>query len=61
MVMDIESIVRRKKMQKLSVDLLSVEEDRIAGHSGITPEELEGYLESIIVGVENGNVDSVIE
>lgn len=50
MVMDIESFVRRKKMQKLSVDLLSVEEDRNAGLSGITPEELEGYLESIIAG-----------
>jgi PHD/YefM family antitoxin component YafN of YafNO toxin-antitoxin module len=58
-VMDIASFVRREKMLKLREDLLSVEEDRIAGRSGITPEELEVYLESIIAGVENGKEASV--
>ncbi len=58
-VMDIASFVRREKMLKLREDLLSVEEDRIAGRVGITPEELEVYLESIIAGVENGKEASV--
>jgi len=47
-VMDVESFVRREKMLRLREELLVVEEDRIAGRFGITPDELDDYLEAII-------------
>jgi len=47
-VMDIESFSRREKMLKLREELLAVEEDRLAGRAGTTPDELESYLDSII-------------
>ena len=47
-VMDIESFVRREKMLRLREELLAVEEDRIAGRTGISPDELEVYLDDII-------------
>lgn len=53
-VMDIEAFSRREKMLQLREELLSVEEDRLAGRGGVTPEELDGYLESIIEGAEHG-------
>lgn len=53
-VMDIEAFTRREKMLKLREELLAVEEDRLAGRLGYTPDELEGYLDSIIDGVEHG-------
>lgn len=53
-VMDIESFTRREKMLKLREELLAVEVDRIAGRTGITPDELEIYLDSVISGVKNG-------
>ncbi|MHB1611056.1 MAG: type II toxin-antitoxin system Phd/YefM family antitoxin [Sulfobacillus sp.] len=53
-VMDIEAFTRREKMLKLREELLAVEEDRLAGRLGYTSDELEGYLDSIIDGVENG-------
>lgn len=53
-VMDIEAFARREKMLKLREELLAVEEDRLAGRLGYTPDELEGYLDSIIDGVGNG-------
>lgn len=53
-VMDIDSFTRREKMLKLREELLAVEEDRIAGRAGVTPDELDGYLESIIAEVEHG-------
>jgi prevent-host-death family protein len=52
-VMDIESFIRREKMLKLREELLAVEEDRSAGRSGITPDELDSYLEDIISEVEH--------
>lgn len=53
-VMDIHAFSRREKMLSLREALLSVEEDRMAGRMGKTPEELDTYLEAIINGVENG-------
>lgn len=50
-VMDIELFNRREKMIKLREELLSVEEDRLAGRKGCAFDELEDYLESIIAGV----------
>ena len=55
-VMDVESFVRREKMLALREELLAVEEDRAAGRSGITPDELNCYLESIISEVEHATV-----
>jgi PHD/YefM family antitoxin component YafN of YafNO toxin-antitoxin module len=53
-VMDIEAFTSREKMLKLREELLAVEEDRLAGRTGITPDELDSYLESIIDEVEHG-------
>jgi len=47
-VMDIEAFTRREKMLKLREELLAVEEDRLAGRTGVTPDELDSYLESIL-------------
>lgn len=47
-VMDIESFQRREKMLKLREELLAVEEDRLAGRTGCTVEELDAYLDSVI-------------
>jgi PHD/YefM family antitoxin component YafN of YafNO toxin-antitoxin module len=47
-VMDIEAFVRREKMLRLREELLAVEEDRLAGRAGVTPDELDKYLEGII-------------
>ena len=58
-VMDIDSFVRREKMLKLREELLAVEEDRLVGRTGTTPDELDSYLESIIDGVEHGKEASV--
>lgn len=53
-VMDIEAFTRREKMLKLREELLSVEEDRLAGRTGVSPDELESYLDSIIDEVDHG-------
>jgi hypothetical protein len=42
------SATRREKMLKLREELLSVEEDRAAGRMGVTPDELESYLDAVI-------------
>ena len=55
-VMDVDSFTRREKMLKLREELLAVEEDRVAGRMGVSPDELESYLDSIINEVENGAV-----
>jgi len=52
-VMDIEAFTRREKMLKLREELLAVEEDRLAGRMGCTPDELDSFLDSIIDEVEN--------
>lgn len=58
-VMDIDTFVRREKMLKLREELLAVEEDRLAGRAGTTPDELDRYLESIIDEVEHGKKASI--
>jgi len=55
-VMDIETFTRREKMLRLREELLAVEEDRAAGRAGVTPDELEEYLDDIINEVGNGAV-----
>ena len=47
-VMDIETYNRREKMLKLREELLAVEEDRLAGRTGCSLDELESYLDNII-------------
>lgn len=47
-VMDIDTFNRRELLLKLREDLLSVEEDRIAGRIGLSVEDLDLYLTSII-------------
>jgi len=58
-VMDIDTFARREKMLKLREELLAVEEDRLAGRAGTTPDELDSYLESIIDEVEHGKKASI--
>jgi PHD/YefM family antitoxin component YafN of YafNO toxin-antitoxin module len=58
-VMDIQSFIRREKMLKLREELLAVEEDRLAGRTGITLDELDKYLEGIINEVEHGKETSI--
>ena len=59
-VMDIDAFSRREKMLKLREELLAVEEDRAAGRTGVTPDELDSYLESIIDEVEHGKETSIL-
>lgn len=47
-VMDIETFKRRERMITLREELLSVEEDRLAGRTGCTIDALEEYLDNII-------------
>ena len=49
-VMESESFNRQKKMLKLREELLAVEEDRLAGRTGCTVDELDTYLDSVIAG-----------
>ncbi|MHB8075448.1 type II toxin-antitoxin system Phd/YefM family antitoxin [Desulfosporosinus fructosivorans] len=58
-VMDIGTFARREKMLKVREELLAVEEDRLAGRAGTTPDELDSYLESIINEVEHGKKASI--
>ena len=46
--MDIETFNRREKMLRLREELLSVEEDRLAGRTGCTLDELDSYLDDMI-------------
>lgn len=46
--MDIETYNRREKKLKLREELLAVEEDRMAGRTGTTVDELDAYLDDII-------------
>lgn len=50
-VMDIETYNRREKMLKLREELLSIEEDRLAGRSGCSLDELDTYLDNVITEV----------
>ena len=47
-VMDIESFDRREKMLTLREQLLSVEEDRLAGRVGSTIDELDRFLGAVL-------------
>ncbi|QQE73981.1 type II toxin-antitoxin system Phd/YefM family antitoxin [Brevibacillus composti] len=53
-VMDMETFSRRERMLKLREELLAVQEDRLAGRVGVTPDELDTYLEGIIDEVQHG-------
>jgi len=55
-VMDIDTYSRREKMLRLREELLAVEEDRASGSMGVSPDELEAYLDSIIEEVEHETV-----
>ena len=50
-VMDIKTYNRREKMIQLREELLSIEEDRIAGRSGCSLDELDAYLDEVIAEV----------
>ena len=50
-VLDIETYNRREKMIQLREELLSIEEDRIAGRSGCSLDELDAYLDEVIAEV----------
>ena len=47
-VMDIGTYNRREKMLELREELLAVEEDRTAGRTGISLNDLDTYLDEII-------------
>lgn len=47
-VMDVETYARREQMLQLREELLAVEEDKIAGRTGSSIDELESYLDDII-------------
>lgn len=47
-VMDIETYNRREKMLQLREELLAVEEDRLAGRTGCSVDELDKYLDDIV-------------
>ena len=47
-VMDIKSIERREKMLTLREKLISAEEDRLAGKTGCTLDELSAILDAAI-------------
>lgn len=49
-VMDIDTYNRREKMLRLREELLAVEEDKLAGRTGCTLEELDAYLDGMIAG-----------
>ena len=53
-VMDIDSFTRREKMLELRTELLAVEEDRLAGRKGLSPDALEAELNAVISEVANG-------
>ena len=47
-VMYIETYNKREKMLQLREELLAVEEDKMAGRTGCSIDELESYLDDII-------------
>ena len=51
-VMDIDAFERRAKILKLREALLAVEEDRLAGISDVSPDELESFLDVIVHNAE---------
>jgi PHD/YefM family antitoxin component YafN of YafNO toxin-antitoxin module len=51
-VMDIDTYNRRELLYKIREDLLSVEEDRLAGRIGLSVKDLDSYLTGIIKEVK---------
>lgn len=54
-VMDIKSFERREKMLQLREELIKVEEDRLAGKKGFTPDELDKMMGVAIRENTNGS------
>ncbi|NLG38060.1 MAG: type II toxin-antitoxin system Phd/YefM family antitoxin, partial [Clostridiales bacterium] len=56
-VMDIEAFRQREKMLELREKLVRVEEERLVGQMGGSPDDLEAYLDNVLEGVKrNGAV-----
>ena len=53
-VMDIATFSRRESMLRLREELISVEEDRLAGKIGMSVEHLDEALKNVILGVADG-------
>lgn len=53
-VMDIEAFARRESMLRLREELIAVEEDRQAGKTGISIDELDAHLKRAISEVVHG-------
>ena len=47
-VMDLDTFTRREKMLQLREQLIAVEEDRLAGRTGCTIDELDALLDAAI-------------
>lgn len=47
-VLDIDTYNRREKMLRLREELLAVEEDKLAGRTGCSVDELDTYLDGVI-------------
>ena len=60
-MMDIEAFGRREKMLQLREELLAIEEDRLAGRNGATPDELDKHLDRLIDEVEQTAFDSMMQ
>ncbi len=52
-VMDIATFQRREKMLELREALIRVEEDRQAGRAGCSPDELDEYLDTVLLKAQN--------
>lgn len=52
-VMDIAAFQRREKMLELREALIRVEEDRQAGRAGCSPDELDEYLDTVLLKAQN--------
>lgn len=56
-VMDIEAFRQREKMLELREKLVRVEEERLVGQMGGSPDDLAAYLDNVLEGVKhNGAV-----
>lgn len=56
-VMDIDAFMQREKMLELREKLVRVEEERLAGQMGGSPDELAAYLDNVLEGVKrNGEI-----
>jgi len=56
-VMDIEAFRQREKMLELREKLVRVEEERLVGQVGGSPDDLAAYLDNVLEGVKrNGAI-----